>query len=223
MGRRMRARRFEHVEGADDVAVEIGARVLDRVAHPGLRREMDDDLRMLLGKKLQQEIWRLDRRIYASVVSVLHQHRFAPALEGDIVIVGQRIDPDDAKPVFQKPSAGVEADEACRAGHQYRTFVHCRVPFFSSDRPARRGALCGAFRSRPGYWRSAVAPASGRVGDGQRAGRDFPFRNAPVSAPIRHLLYLFGLRKNPVVRPPGSITIQTKYGPTRSLVSYRLG
>ena len=38
------ARAFHHVEGADDVGVDIGARVLEAVAHPGLRGEMDDDV-----------------------------------------------------------------------------------------------------------------------------------------------------------------------------------
>ena len=35
---------FEHVHEADDVAVDVGVRVLQRIAHAGLRRQMDDDI-----------------------------------------------------------------------------------------------------------------------------------------------------------------------------------
>ena len=38
------AREFEHVEGADEIGIDIGARIFEAVAHAGLRREMDDDV-----------------------------------------------------------------------------------------------------------------------------------------------------------------------------------
>ena len=40
-------RDLEHVEVADQVGLDIGARVLDRIAHAGLRAEMDDAVELL--------------------------------------------------------------------------------------------------------------------------------------------------------------------------------
>ena len=45
MLRRMRAGRLEQFEGTDQVALEIAARIVDRIAHPGLRCEMDNHIR----------------------------------------------------------------------------------------------------------------------------------------------------------------------------------
>ena len=39
------ARGLHHVEGADHIAVDIGARVFEAVAHPGLGGEMHDHIR----------------------------------------------------------------------------------------------------------------------------------------------------------------------------------
>jgi hypothetical protein len=42
---------FEDVDEADQVAVDIGMRVLQRVAHAGLRREIDHALRAFCREK----------------------------------------------------------------------------------------------------------------------------------------------------------------------------
>ena len=42
MLRRAVARHLEHVEMADQVRLDIGVRILDRIAHARLRAEMDD-------------------------------------------------------------------------------------------------------------------------------------------------------------------------------------
>ena len=39
------ARGLHDVEGSDDIGIEIGARVLQAVAHTGLCCEVDDDIR----------------------------------------------------------------------------------------------------------------------------------------------------------------------------------
>ena len=43
---------FHHVERADQIGVDIGARVLQAVAHARLRGEMDDDVRLVRGDAL---------------------------------------------------------------------------------------------------------------------------------------------------------------------------
>ena len=41
---------FEHMQEAPDIGVDIGVRVIERVADAGLRGEMDDALGLLLGE-----------------------------------------------------------------------------------------------------------------------------------------------------------------------------
>jgi hypothetical protein len=51
------AARLHHVERADDVGVDIGARVLEAVADPRLRREMHDDVGPeLVGHAIEQRL-----------------------------------------------------------------------------------------------------------------------------------------------------------------------
>ena len=75
MARRIRPRGLEQFERADDVAVEIGARVLDGIAHAGLSGEVHDDLRSMLVEQAREELDRL--------VAV-----FAPFAERGVPIVG---------------------------------------------------------------------------------------------------------------------------------------
>ena len=51
---RMRAQRLQQVEGADDIGVEIRARILGGVAHAGLRGEMDHDVGFSLGHSARE-------------------------------------------------------------------------------------------------------------------------------------------------------------------------
>ena len=57
----MCARGFEQFEGADQIAFEIAARVIDRMPHPRLRCEMDDDIGLFVCKEARQQARRLDR------------------------------------------------------------------------------------------------------------------------------------------------------------------
>ena len=44
-------RDLQHVEVSGEVRVEIGARVLDRIAHAGLRTQMDNPIKFLVGER----------------------------------------------------------------------------------------------------------------------------------------------------------------------------
>ena len=43
---------LQHVHEADDVAVDVGMRVLQRIAHAGLRRQVDHTVETLAGKEI---------------------------------------------------------------------------------------------------------------------------------------------------------------------------
>ena len=42
---------FEHIERADDVALDVGVRFLQRMPHPGLSAQMHDAFKFLLGEQ----------------------------------------------------------------------------------------------------------------------------------------------------------------------------
>ena len=46
MARAAMAGQLEHVEMADQVGLDVGVRILDRIAHPGLGAEMDDPVEL---------------------------------------------------------------------------------------------------------------------------------------------------------------------------------
>jgi hypothetical protein len=45
------ARRLENVAKTDEIGIDIRERVLKRIAHPGLRREVDDGVEALTGEQ----------------------------------------------------------------------------------------------------------------------------------------------------------------------------
>ena len=46
---------LQHIDEADEVGVDVGVRILERIAHAGLRREMDDALRRELARTARFE------------------------------------------------------------------------------------------------------------------------------------------------------------------------
>src|SRR5262249_52927365 len=63
MAGRLPAQRFQKIEAADYVGVDVGARIFGAVADAGLRREMDDDLGLRLGHLLSGELRVLEHHL----------------------------------------------------------------------------------------------------------------------------------------------------------------
>ena len=95
-------RSLHDVEGADHVRVEIGARILQAVAHARLRGEVDDGVG---GKGVDRGVQsfavlqhRLDRR----EARFLGQDGMASLFDADIVIVGHAVIAADGEPFCQQ-------------------------------------------------------------------------------------------------------------------------
>src|SRR5262245_52106601 len=96
----MMATAFQDVGEPLQVGVDIGMRVLQRVAHAGLRREVDDTRKAVLGKQL----------CYTGAVSEVQldetealelRQLCAPGLFQRRIVVGiQVIEPDDRTPLL---------------------------------------------------------------------------------------------------------------------------
>lgn len=119
---------LQHVEKSRHVAVDIGARILQRIAHSRLRREVDHHVETPLRKEaihalgiLQTHSQKVERRIFrASTGRSLR--RIAPdaqisesgALQAHVVIVVDRIDSRDLASCLQKVEAQMMADKSGR-------------------------------------------------------------------------------------------------------------
>ena len=109
---------LHHVEGADDVAVEIGARVFEGIAHAGLGCEMDDDVRLeLFGDGPEQGLI-LEKALRRREPLVLKEHLVAALLQGDVVIIRHPVVAMNAQALCKQEPCEMEADEAGGAGDE---------------------------------------------------------------------------------------------------------
>ena len=109
---------LEHVQVRDDVGIDIGVRVLKRVADVRLRREMDDGADRLalqrLGERLAVgQVDALEPEVRKG--GKLHQ---PPPLQLHAVEVVQVVDAEHALAALREPARDVIADEARRTGHE---------------------------------------------------------------------------------------------------------
>ena len=124
-----RPRHLHHVEGADQVGVDIDPGVVDGVAHPGLGGEMDDDLGARRGAGRREAAHVLepaDRRGEAGEAGKLGVARL---FQRDVVIVGKSVIARDRPALLEQEPAEVIADEPGRAGDERAP--HGPAPFRS--------------------------------------------------------------------------------------------
>ena len=134
MFRRLRARDLHDVEGADEIGVDIGARIFEAVANPRLRREMDDHVDgMLFGDLLQRRHIFEHLDIFDEMVRAAQN--FVPcALQGDIVIGRHAVDADDVMSLREQPPREMKADETRGACNQETHFHSPGAPPSASRR-----------------------------------------------------------------------------------------
>ena len=76
------ARAFHHVEGADQVRIDIGARVFEAVPHPRLRGEVHDHIGLFRQSERVERLEILQHPLKAGEMRVLQQH-LVPQLQRD--------------------------------------------------------------------------------------------------------------------------------------------
>ncbi len=110
MARPVRAARFEDVGEANQVRLNVGVRVLERVAHPGLRREVQHRVRFGARKDA------LQRGAIRDVLVMEAEARMLQALQARLlqlhrVVVGQAVDAGHFVAARQQALRAVHADE----------------------------------------------------------------------------------------------------------------
>ena len=117
MLRRRVAHQLQQIEGPGEIGVEIGARILEAVAHARLRREVIDGVKpRAIGRLQPREI--LKQQFVAPEVLILLQNRMTAPLQLRVVIGREAVDADDFMSVGEKPRRHMETDESGAAGDE---------------------------------------------------------------------------------------------------------
>jgi hypothetical protein len=109
---------FEHMQEAPDIGVDISVRMLQRIAHAGLRGEMDDALRLLLGEDRAHDFLVGEVGLDEMKSVAPRQPREARLFERDIIIGAHIVEPNDLIAAIEQPGRRVKTDEAGGAGDQ---------------------------------------------------------------------------------------------------------
>ena len=113
---------LEHVEEADEVALEVGARVLDGVAHARLCGEVHHDVEAVLREQALDEggIAQISSNESEAAVPVrLCEHRQAGLLDARVVVAVHVVQADNhVVGLLEKPLYQERADEAGCTGNQ---------------------------------------------------------------------------------------------------------
>ncbi len=143
---------FENVKKAGEIGVEIGVRILQRIAHARLRGEMHHRTEVAVAKHRLGAFAVGKIELVKGESAELPQHGKPRLLERGVVVVVDAVDADDGAAAFQKPPRQRKADEACSAGDQNWSLRAChgfraarvrRVRAAADDRAATsRRARC---------------------------------------------------------------------------------
>ena len=109
---------LEHVEVADDVRFDVGARVLDGVAHPGLGGEVDHDAETVVREQGRHPRFAREIHLGELEARVVVEDDQALLFEGRVVVVVQVVHADDAAAFVEEALGEVEADETGGAGDE---------------------------------------------------------------------------------------------------------
>lgn len=120
-------RDLHHVEGADNIAVDVGARVFQRIAHTCLAREVNDDVWLEAVGAVGEGLHILEHRLGAGELSVLQQHLMPPLFEFGFVVICHAVKAMHMMALVQQKLREVIADKACGAGDE--DFGHGWVSF----------------------------------------------------------------------------------------------
>ena len=112
---------LKDVEEADEVALEVGARVLDGVANARLRGEVHHDVEAVLGEQALDEggVAKVAAHESEAAVGVgLGQHAQARVLDAGVVVGVDVVEAGDVPLIADEPRREERSDEAGGTGHK---------------------------------------------------------------------------------------------------------
>ena len=109
--------RINEVLEADDIALDVGARVLQRVPDPRLCREMDHAVKIVLGKERVNDLSVSQVTLHKRKPGVVEERLQPILLEINVVIVIEAVDAHHLTARIEQRLRNIGANEACGAGH----------------------------------------------------------------------------------------------------------
>lgn len=106
---------FQNVHESDDVAINIGIRILQGIAHPRLSRKVNDPIKLLLIKKCHHGLAINHVHLYKAESGVGSESLQPGLFQIDIVVIVQIIQPDHLITACQQTQCRGHANEACCA------------------------------------------------------------------------------------------------------------
>ena len=94
---------FEDVQGAGDVALDVGVRVLERIAHAGLGGEVHDLVEALVREQVLDQRPVLQRAFDHAEVAMGREALGARTLERRVVIGVEIVEADDPVAALEQP------------------------------------------------------------------------------------------------------------------------
>src|SRR6056297_2776029 len=136
--------RFEKLECAENIRLDVAARILDRGAYASLGGEVHDDLGFVPGDGRLQQSGRLDASAEMDVAGVVLEPCATGGLQCRIVGFGLAIDAHDPPALRHQPAGEVEPDEPGAAS--YEGCWHWAIPhpvqgvIGAAEAPRKHGA-----------------------------------------------------------------------------------
>jgi hypothetical protein len=103
---------LEDVEKANDIAVDVHMRILERVAHAGLGREMDDALRPFALEELCHSPSVGNVELDEPETGLRCKLRQPGLLQGNIVVVVEIVQPENVVAANEEPLRDMHSDES---------------------------------------------------------------------------------------------------------------
>jgi hypothetical protein len=110
---------LEHGHRAGDVAVDVGERGLNAVAHAGLRAEVDDSLELLAGEQLRHSVSVGEVELDELEPSVALEHLEPRVLQREVVVLVEVVEADDLVAALEQQLRRMISDESSGTCNQY--------------------------------------------------------------------------------------------------------
>ena len=116
---------IHHVERAHNIRIDVVARLLDGVTHPGLPGQMDDHIRFEVQNGRNENVFVFQKPFAARKRRTGIKLRIAIFLQLDVIIIGHAVEAVNFQALLKQQFCEVETDKACCAGNKYALQQGC--------------------------------------------------------------------------------------------------
>src|SRR6267154_2396364 len=101
---------FQHIDETLKIRVHIGVRMIDRMAHAGLRRQMNDLGKSVSGKQLTRCVPIREIGVHETEPRIAAQYAQSRLLQDRVVVAVEAVQTYDVAALRQQPTSDVKAD-----------------------------------------------------------------------------------------------------------------